>query len=276
MPTSAVHDVHMAINLVHRLVYFVPEAAEEYAALGVTGAGGYFGSRSAPMGAVPDEVIIATFYNFSPLAVRSAMPGVWAAASPESLQAARFRVVSRALERVGVGVTADQITEARALIDPVVAGLDVAGKPLAAANASVALPDDPLVALWQQLTVVREWRGDVHIALLVTNEIGPCECLVLQVGTGRFPMRIAQVTRRWNEDQWAAAISNLAALGWVNADGTVTAEGVEARDRIEADTDRLCESIWQSVGDGGAERFSELILPIHHAIDGVGTYAVLG
>ena len=276
MPASAVHDVHMAINLVHRLVYFVPEAAEEYAALGVAGAGGYFGSRSAPMGAVPDEVIIATFYNFSPLAVRSAMPGVWDTASPDSLQAARFRVVGRALERVGVVLSADQIAEARALIDPVVAGLDIAGKPLAAANASVALPDDPLVALWQQLTVVREWRGDVHIALLVTNEIGPCECLVLQVGTGRFPMRIAQVTRRWDEGQWAAAIDGLAALGWVIADGTVTPEGVEARDRIEADTDRLCESIWRSVGDSGAARFGELILPIHKAIDAVGTYAVLG
>ena len=276
MPTSAVHDVHMAINLVHRLVYFVPEAAEEYAALGVTGAGGYFGSRSAPMGAVPDEVIIATFYNFSPLAVRSAMPGVWAAASPESLQAARFRVVARALERVGVDLTADQIAEARGLIDPVVAGLDVAGKPLAAANASVTLPDDPLVALWQQLTVVREWRGDVHIALLVTNEIGPCECLVLQVGTGRFPMRIAQVTRRWDEGQWAASIDSLGALGWVNGDGTVTPEGVAARDRIEAETDRLCETIWRSLGDSGAARFGELILPIHKAIDAVGTYAVLG
>ncbi len=276
MPTSAVHDVHMAINLVHRLVYFVPEAAEEYGALGVAGAGGYFGSRVAPMGPVPDEVIIATFYNFSPLAVRSAMPGVWAAASPESLQAARFQVVGRALERVGVDLTTDQIAEARALIDPVVAGLDMAGKPLAAANASVTLPDDPLVALWQQLTVVREWRGDVHIALLVTNEIGPCECLVLQVGTGRFPMRIAQVTRRWDEGQWAAAIDSLGALGWVNADGTVTPEGVEARDRIEADTDRLCESIWQSVGDSGGARFGELILPIHKAIDAVGTYAVLG
>ena len=276
MPTSAVHDVHMVINLVHRLVYFVPEAAEEYAALGVSGAGGYFGSRSAPMGAVPDEVIVATFYNFSPLAVTSAMPGVWDAASPDSLQAARFRVVGRAVERVGVDLSADQIAEARSLIDPVVAGLDIAGKPLAAANASVALPDDPLVALWQQLTVVREWRGDVHIALLVTNEIGPCECLVLQVGTGRFPMRIAQVTRRWDEGQWAAAIGSLAALGWVNVDGTVTPEGVDARDRIEADTDRLCESIWRPVGDRGAARFSELILPIHRAIDAVGTYAVLG
>ena len=164
MSSPVVHDVHMAINLVHRLVYFVPEAAEEYGALGVNGAGGYFGSRSAPMGAVPDEVIIATFYNFSPRAIISSMPGVWETASPESLQAARFRVVGRALERVGVDMSPDQITEARALIDPVVDALDLAGKPLAAANAAVALPDDPLVALWQQLTVVREWRGDVHIA----------------------------------------------------------------------------------------------------------------
>lgn len=276
MSSSVVYDVHMAINLVHRLVYFVPEAAEEYGALGVTGAGGYFGSRSAPMGPVPDEVIIATFYNFSPLAVTSSMPGVWAAASPESLQAARFRVVGRALERVGVDLSSEQIAEARSLIDPVVAGLDLAGKPLAAANAAIALPDDPLVALWQQLTVVREWRGDVHIALLVTNEIGPCECLVLQVGTGRFPVRIARATRRWDEGEWAEAIDRLAARGWAEADGSISVAGVEARDLIEADTDRLCASIWRPIGNSGAARLSELIMPIHAAIDSVGTYAVFG
>ena len=276
MSSSVVHDVHMAINLVHRLVYFVPEAAEEYGALGVNGAGGYFGSRSAPMGAVPDEVIIATFYNFSPRAVTSSMPGVWETASPESLQAARFRVVGRALERVGVDMSADQIAEARALIDPVVAALDIAGKPLAAANAAVAVPDDPLVALWQQLTVVREWRGDVHIALLVTNQLGPCECLVLQVGTGRFPLRLAQATRRWNETEWAEAVENLRVRGWTAADATMTPEGVEARNAIEKDTDRLCEPIWKPIGDEGAARFCELIMPIHNAIDAAGTYAVFG
>ena len=114
MDRSVVHDVHMMINLVHRLVYFVPEAAEEYAALGVNGAGGYFGSRSAPMGAVPRRGIIATFYNFSPLAVTSAMPGVWDAASPEALQAARFRAVGRALQRVGADLSSEQIAEGRA------------------------------------------------------------------------------------------------------------------------------------------------------------------
>jgi hypothetical protein len=275
MSSSAVHDVHMIINLVHRFVYFVPEAAEEYGALGVTGAGGYFGSRSAPMGAVPDEVIIATFYNFSPLAVTSAMPGVWEAASPESLQAARFRAADRGLRRIGAELSTEQIAEARGLIDPVVAGLVVAGRPLAAANASVALPDDPLVALWQQITVVREWRGDVHIAVLVTNEIGPCECLVMQVGTGRFPLRLAQLTRRWDETQWAAAVGSLAERGWAEADGTITPAGKEERDRLEAETDRLCAPIWEPIGEAGAARLGELILPIHTAVDAAGTYAAL-
>jgi hypothetical protein len=275
MDQSVVHDVHMAINLVHRMVYFVPEAGEEYSALGVQGAGGYFGSRSAPMGPVSDEVIIATFYNFSPLAVTSAMPGVWEAASPESLQAARFRVVQRALERVGAGLSPDEIAEARSLIDPVVAGLGHGGKPLAAANASVPLPDDPLIALWQQLTVVREWRGDAHIAVLVTNELGPCECLVLQVSTGRFPLRIAQVTRRWTDEEWGAATDWLVSRGWLTSDGSPTPAGVDERERLEDQTDRLCVPIWEPVGDAGAARFAELILPMHNAMQAAGTYGAL-
>lgn len=275
MDQAVVHKAHMAINLVHRLVYFVPEAGEEYAALGVKGAGGYFASRSAPMGAVTDQVVLATFYNFSPLAVLSAMPGVWDAASPENWQAARFRVVERALTRVAADLSTDQIAEARSLIDPVVAGLAVGGKPLAAGNAAVALPDDPLLALWQQLTVVREWRGDVHIAVLVNNELGPCECLVMQVGTGRFPLRIAQATRRWNETEWAAALGKLAEHGWADSDGSITPSGMALRDRLEAETDRLCAPIWEPVGDAGAARFTELIMPIHTAVDAAGTYGAL-
>ena len=275
MDRSIVRDVHMAINLVHRLVYFVPEAAEEYAALGVTGRGSYFGPRAAPLGAVPDEVIVATFYNFHPRAVTSAMPGVWATASPEALQAARFRVVRRALDRVGVTMSSAEIAEARSLIDPVVAGLSLAGKPLAAANVALGLPDDPLVALWQQLTVVREWRGDVHIALLVANDIGPCECMVLQVGTGRFPLAVTKASRQWDDDEWAAAQGRLAARGMVDAAGAMTPEGIAERERIEDDTDRLCEPIWAPVGEAGAARLTALITPIHTAMDAVGTYAAL-
>lgn len=275
MDRSVVHDVHMMINLVHRMVYFVPEADAEYGRFGVDPAGGYFGSRSAPMGAVPDAVIISTFYNFSPRAVTLAMPGVWAAADPEEWQAARFRVVQQSLSRVGVNLTQDEITEARAIVDPVVAGLNLGGKPLAAANSAVALPDDPLSALWQQITVIREWRGDVHIAVLVTNEIGPSDCLAMQVGAGKFPFRLARATRRWTDDEWTAAQKRLAARGWANGDGTLTSDGFEAREHVESETDRLCETIWRDVGDAGATRLTELIAPINTAITEAGTYAAL-
>lgn len=227
MDPSIVHDVHMTINLVHRFVYFVPEAAEEYAKLGVTGRGSYFASRAAPMGPVPDEMVLATFYNFHPRAVHRAMAGMWAAAAPATWQAARFRAAQRALERVGAHLSA---------------------------------------------AVLREWRGDVHIALLVANEVGPCDCMVLQVGTGRFPLDMAQASRQWDEDEWDAAISRLGARGWVGADGAMTANGTLERERIEADTDRLCAPIWEGVGNAAAARLGELISPIHAAMQAAGTY----
>ena len=275
MDRSIVHTAHMAINLAHRFVYFVPEAAEEYAALGVMGRTGYFASRTAPMGPVADAVVLATFYNFHPRAVAAAMPGAWSTASPEALQAARFRAVERALARVGGALSAVDIAEARSIIDPVVAGLDLAGKPLAAANAAVSLPSDPMVALWQQITVIREWRGDVHIALLIANAVGPCECMILQVGTGRFPRGFAQASRMWNEQEWAGGVSALGERGWVDAEGAMTPAGLAAREQIEDDTSRLCEPIWQSVGDAAAARLAQLISPINAAMEAAGTYAAL-
>jgi hypothetical protein len=277
MDRSIVRTVHLAINMTHRPVYFVPEANEEYAALGVEpGRGTYFASRTAPLGVVPDEVILATFYNFSERAVRTAEIGkVWAGATSEALQAARFRAVRRSFDRVGCTLSAQHIAEARALIDPVITGLSLAGKPLAAANAAVPLPDDALLALWQQVTIIREWRGDVHIALLIANDIGPCECMVLQVGTGRFPLGITQATRQWNEQEWAQAIIGLNARGWVTADGSMTEAGTAAREHLEDETDRLCESMWKPIGEAGAKRLAELLDPIHVAMTAAGTYGPL-
>jgi hypothetical protein len=275
MRLATVHDVHMAINLAHRFVYFVPEAAEEYAALGITGRSGYFASRAAPLGPVSDPVIVATFYNFHPRAVATATPGIWEAASPDAWQAARYRAAQRALHRVGVTLTAAEISEARAIIDPVVAGADLAGKPLAAANVAMALPEDPLTALWQQVTILREWRGDAHIALLVTHEISPAECMVLQVGTGRFPMAAAKASRQWDAEEWATAIGKLAVRGWVDDTGTMTAAGVEAREQLETDTDRLCAALWATTDAESAARLADLLTPIHTAMDAAGTYAAL-
>ncbi|MBU6531584.1 SCO6745 family protein [Streptomyces mayonensis] len=272
MDLNAVREVSLTINATHLFVYFIPEAPEEAAQLGVTEYGpAYFAFRSAPMGAVPWQVALAAFYNFSPRSVQ-AMAGVWDTATPQQWQAARFAAVDRALQRVDVSLTADQITEARSLIDPVVASADYAGKTMAAANASVPLPADPLVALWQQITVVREWRGDAHFTVLAANDLGPCDCNVLQTATGHFPEAIARATRLWDDEEVAAATTRLVARGWLNADGTAADAGIAAREQIEVETDEHCAALWTPIGDAAVRRLTSLIKPIHDAFTAARTY----
>ncbi|WP_329493767.1 SCO6745 family protein [Kitasatospora herbaricolor] len=265
MHLSAVRDVSRAISAAHLFIYLAPESTQEAAQLGVTDRGAaYLAFRSAAMGAVPWQVTLAAFYNFSPRAVR-AMAGVWDAAPPERWQAARFRAAGRAMRRVDAQLTDDHLTEARSLIDPVIGGADYAGKVLAAANASVALPHDPLVALWQQITVAREWRGDAHLVVLADHGLGPCDCLVLHTATGRLPTALARATRRWDDEEWTAATSRLVARGWLDSDAVITEAGSAARERIEVETDQHCAALWEPIGTAGARRFASLIAPIGNA-----------
>lgn len=272
---NTVRKIGVAISAAHQFVYVIPESAQEAARFGVTSsepAGpAYFAFRAAALGAVPWRVVVAVFYNWSPRAVRT-MAGVWDAAPPQQWQEARFAAAGRALRRVGVRLTADEIAEARSLIDPVVAGADYAGKPLAAANASVPLPADPLVALWQQITVLREWRGDAHFTVLAASQLGPCDCNVLQCAAGRYPADLARATRRWNEDEWAAATTRLVARGWLTPDATLTDAGAAAREQIETETDSQCAPLWAPVGDDATERLAALIKPIRDAFIASGAY----
>jgi hypothetical protein len=272
---GSVREISRAVSAAHLFIYLVPESAQQAAELGVAEREpAYFAYRSAPLGTVPWQVTLATFYSFSPRAVRS-MAGVWNAAPPERWQAARFVAAERAMRRVGVQLTSHQINEARTLIDKVVAAADYAGKPLAAANSGVPLPKDPLTALWQQITVLREWRGEAHIGVLVDHRLGPCDCNVLHTATGRLPEPLVRATRRWNDEEWAAAADRLVARGWLNADGSPTEAGSAARERIELETDERCAALWAPIGGAGARRLASLIRPIDDAFAAAGTYGQL-
>src|SRR5881394_1262844 len=103
--TASLNDLaraaHRVLEPIHTLVYFVPENGERYAAAGVSGGmRGYFASRSAALGQVPAEVVIATFYNFSPAQVRKAIPSVWEVTTPEVILDARVDGADAALRRL--------------------------------------------------------------------------------------------------------------------------------------------------------------------------------
>jgi hypothetical protein len=250
--------------------YFTPRATDAYAALGITGQAGYFASRAAALGAVPAEVVIATFYNFNPDVVRAAIPAAWEAAAPAAVLDARLRAADMALrdalgdEVVGAADMAAAAEAARRATE----GCTLEGRPLYAAHAALAWPEEPHLVLWQATTLLREFRGDGHVAALVTEGVGGCEALVTHgaAGDNTIALDILKLTRGWSDEAWDAARARLRDRGWLDDDDALTAEGAAARDHIERRTDERAMAPWRHLGEQEADRLRAAVRPWSKAI----------
>jgi hypothetical protein len=261
---------------VHGLVYFAPESSDTYAAIGFASPRtAYFATRAAPMGAVVADVVIATFFNFHPDLVRRHIPAAWAAASPERIIEARFRVAGVALERVlGPMTTSVEMREAATLAREAAQACSGEGRPLYAGHASLDWPDDPHLVLWHAVTLLREYRGDGHVATLTTEGVGPCEALVVHAATGDVPAAALRASRAWSDDEWRAACDALRARGWLDADGALTDDGQAHRSGIEHRTDVLAMAPWKHLGRDASDRLRALVRPMSRAVVEAGTFAI--
>ena len=90
------------------------------------------------------------------------------------------------LRRYGLEADENVVTAAE-LAGKVARGAPVCGRPLFAANRALPWPDEPLAALWQATTLLREHRGDTHTAVLsaagVTGRESMC-CMPRQERSG--------------------------------------------------------------------------------------------
>jgi hypothetical protein len=263
--------LYRPLEALHIVGYFAPETTQEYLDLGLTDYGmGYFASRSAPMGAVAAEVTVATFYVFSPDLVAAAIPRAWEIAPPEKIVEARYRGMGSALRR-GLGDAADgaEVPEAADLAGAAVAGLSAEGRALFAGHARLPRPDDPLLALWQAATLLREYRGDGHVAALLLAGLDPVEALVT-AGAAGGPVNFLKATRGWSPDEWAAGEDRLRARGLLSADGELTEDGRALRDGIEASTDAAAQAPYRRLGGEGCDRLLELVRPLARRIAASG------
>lgn len=266
-----------ALEPYHAMIYFAPEAQEEYAALGLDVAGnraaGYFPARAAAMGRVGPGTVQATFFNFSRVAVDSGMAGAWELTSPAQLLEARLRAADRALRRL-CGDLLDQpsLAEAAALARTATTGCTPYGRVLYAAHADLPWPGEPHLALWHGVTLLREFRGDGHIAALVGEGVSGLEAAVLHVALGdSWSRKGLQTTRAYSDEEWDGAVARLAERGWLTADGQFTDDGRAHRQRLEDATDRLALPAWEALGEDGAARLRALVRPLVRAvIDGGG------
>jgi len=115
--------------------------------------------------------------------------------------------------------------------------------------------------LWHAINVLREHRGDGHIAALQVAGLDPCEALVSFAAIGAAPAEVF-ASRGWSAAEWSAARDRLTAREWIDAEGTATERGRKGRDEIEWRTDRLADAPWRALGADRAERLAELTGPL--------------
>ncbi|MQS11326.1 hypothetical protein F7Q99_03225 [Streptomyces kaniharaensis] len=261
-PVHPARSLWWLFEPVHSVTYFSPETREAFEAAGLHGAWRtYFAKRAAPLGAVDAPPVIATFFSFSPTLVESVVPEVWTHAGPEESLAARLKGATATLARLLEHVKPEQVELAADALEEAAARVDCAGRVLAAANAALPRPSDVHGRLWQAATVLREHRGDGHVAALVAAGLDGCEAVVISCALG-VRRDVLQPRRGWTDEEWEAAAARLVERGWLTAEGTVTELGRIRHQALEAATDMAAGRVLESHSRDQLDRLTAALEPI--------------
>lgn len=253
-----------ALEPYHAVTYFTPESRAATDAMGCKGGWmSYFGLRAAPLGRTPAGVVTALFYNFHPDRVGRALPAAWVVAEPEHFLRTRLSSVDEALRRVlGDAIGSAELAEAAELAEEAASAAPTAGRALGAANAALERPGEPHLALWHAQTLLRESRGDGHVAALVGAGLDPCEALVVFAAGGQVEAEPLREWRGWTSVEWSSAAGRLVARGLIDQAGRLTDHGAEIRAWVEESTDSGAMASWDALGERRCDRLLELVAPL--------------
>lgn len=244
-------------------IFWDPGAVARYQAIGLpegfAGPLGYIGARCAPLAGAGPDAVIASFGTISPLGIRAVFELLGSTDRFAELWAARDAAVLEGLAEHAPAIL-EPLAEVGPALWPVVEQLPSIGRPFYAAHLGMARPADPVLSGWHAVNCLREWRGDTHWALVVAAGLTSPEASILHnAWLGYEPDWLAR--SRGASDQeidagWATLASKGLAVG-----REVTAAGIELRQQIEDDTDRLTTLPWELLGEACATWFAEAFEP---------------
>lgn len=246
-----------ALEPLHVVAYFNPSIREQLKDTGLSPMARYLGGRGAPLGECPGACVAATFFNFNPVAVRPA----WEEAKSyglDRLYELHLSGIEAAL-RDAFGPLGDDpaLLELAQRFSQIGAGLEYAGRPLAAAWSTTAAPAEPHLRLWQSLSALREYRGDGHIAALVQGGLSGVEAIVFHEAPHPDPelrrrtlgTDFSRKSRGWSTDDWDGALESLRRRDLLDAEGTISVTGAQLYTAVEEATDDAAAAVFVDVPD---------------------------
>jgi hypothetical protein len=244
--------------------YSADEPNEAMFALGFTNYWDtYFAGRAAPLGLVPAEVVDALFYNFAPGEVARHIPKVWRTTTPEAAIAARQTGCVKALRRIlGDDVDSPGFARAADLLLKAATSAPFEGRPMYAALRAIPIPDDVVARLFHAASLLREHRGDGHIAALMTEGVGGLEAHVLFALDMGMPAENFGRIHHLPAAQLAAVIDGLRDRGLIGDDGWLSEPGRAVKQRVEALTDDLAAKPYERLEPGELDELMATLEPL--------------
>ncbi|QJY50134.1 SCO6745 family protein [Pseudonocardia broussonetiae] len=218
---------------------------------------GYVTGRAAPLGEVPSAVVAAAFAVFEPGLVDAMWTTGRALVPLPELIALRDAATAASLRAALGDAAADDAARVAGVLEAAVEGVDGTGRPLFSALRAQPRLADPFGRLWRAADLVREHRGDGHVAACVAAGLDPVRMGVLMEVWLGYPVGEYSGTRAWPEAAAAAAVARLEADGLLG-DGAITQAGRAVRDGIEAATDASQEALVTALGADLAPVTAEL------------------
>jgi hypothetical protein len=274
-PTSTARRMVELLEPICLVTYFADEPNEELAALGHrTYWDGYFAARAAPLGRVPAEVVHAAFYSFADGEVARHIPSAWDTVPPEVSFAAWRRGSAASVRRIlGAELAGSPgLVRAADLLARAATSAPTAGRVIYAGWRGLPLPADPVTRLWHAATMLREHRGDGHVAALLGARIGGTEAHVLSaLDLGIHPPESFGRLHHLPAERLAAVMHGLRERGLVDADGRFTDAGRATKRRIEDLTDELAAPPYDALSPAELDELVSALEPLTAALVAAGS-----
>ena len=225
-------------------------AAAGFIGLGHSFFDGYVWGRAAALGpSVSAPVVVAAFGVFDSSMLTAVFEHGRSISSHDAILSARATGASAGLAAATQDV---DVALVKAFGDRLLAAcesLDCLGRPFFGALRALPIPTDVYARAWRAAEMVREHRGDGHIAALVAAGLEMAEANVLTEVWLGYSLGEYSATRGFPPERLRAAADGLRARGWFDASDALTVAGRAAHDDIEASTDRSQSGLIDSLGD---------------------------
>ncbi|MED5276338.1 MAG: hypothetical protein VX476_00305 [Actinomycetota bacterium] len=250
----------------HRLIgwiYWDPTAIANYASLGVPdGFGYYVATRAATLGKAGNKVVSAVFYSIHPDFISASLDACREHTTFEAAAAARDAAIAPGLKNLTPEIC-EPLADMSKNLWLAAEELPTSGRAFFSSLLEWPRHEDPLTSAWLAVNAIREWRGDTHWAIMVSEDIDGVMAGILDGARHDYDDHWLPRSRGADDAAISSALERLTERDF--ADGhSVTVKGLEYREELERKLDDLASIAWKKFGSDQTKEFLKLVEPVGH------------